>query len=91
MNTRRFEVDGKMVEVESETHYRIPKGTTVWLVVDGKDEPIVAKRAMVYSADDIKETYVKEYHFHLPQPNKKQAAWLIAKKEDVIEFERHQI
>ena len=88
MITRTIIVDGSHRTVETETHYRISKGITVWLVVDGKDVPIIVEKDMVYGVEDVKDEYASEYHFILPWPNKKNATWLIAKKDTVNEFKR---
>jgi len=80
-------VDGKKVQVHLVKYYRIPKGTTVWLVIGAFDKTIVTERAVLYTREDIDMDLPKEYHFKLP-PNDRLATKLIVKRDDVEEYER---
>ena len=70
------------VDAEVEISYIIYRGTKVWLVIGGMDEPMITERDVVYTRKDIIKELDNEYHFRLP-PNNKQAEWLIARKNDV--------
>ena len=80
-------IDGKDRTVDTIRYYKIPKGTTVWLVIGTFDKTIVTERNVVYTREDIDMDLPKEYHFKLP-PNDRLATKLIVKKDDVEEYER---
>jgi len=67
---------------KNRTHYKIPQGTQVWLVIGAADCPMITEKEVVYTEKDVRGSNFTEYHFTLP-PNNRLAEWLIVRKDDV--------